>query len=338
MPAERVVYLFGAGATIAEASYAGIEQNLTLRAVSELVVEKAKDDRDLQRIFGNIATDAIPDIEIYISLLESMRTQRFFDAASKLRSLFCDIIEENLLQDDQPIDPILTMALLQMHEVGELKTIEQLRGIVTVNYDSLLDRSFQEVQKGVNYFIKCECKSGGYHLKDDGIPLIKLHGSFNWKSGFPSTLIDESQARDRKEMLWIPPGIEKERELYPFNMLWGKAFELLDCEKLRVVGCSLSQNDWGLISLLFKTQLRMDKPFEIQLINSHDAGVYIRERNGFLANVKILGELPDCQDFADFGPKNVFESWLKRILSVYIDQGIRIDDMGLKYVDMLLGD
>ena len=185
MPAERVVYLLGAGATIAEAFYAGIEQNLTLRAVSELVVEKVKEDMDLQKIFGYIATDAIPDVEIYISLLESMRIQRFSDAASKLKSLFCDIIEEKLLQDNQPIEPVLTMALLQMHEVEELKTIEQLRGIVTVNYDNLIDRSFQEVQKGVNYCIKCKCISGGYHLKDDGIPLIKLHGSFNWKSGFP---------------------------------------------------------------------------------------------------------------------------------------------------------
>ena len=44
MSAKKVVYLLGAGSTIAEAFYAGIEQKLTLRDVSELVVEKAKEE------------------------------------------------------------------------------------------------------------------------------------------------------------------------------------------------------------------------------------------------------------------------------------------------------
>ena len=335
---ERIVYLFGAGSTMAEASYSGIEQSLSLRAVSELVVEKAIEDRDLADVLGNIATDDITDIEIYISLLESMSIQRYSDAASKLKSIFCDIIEDKLLLDDKTIDPILTMTLLQIHEIEEVKKIEQLTGLITVNYDSLLDQACQNVLNGVNYGIKCNCESGTYNLTYDCLPLIKLHGSFNWKSGIPSTKIDENQAKERSEMLWIPPGVEKQRERYPFNMLWGKAFELLDCDKLRIVGCSLSQNDWGLLSLLFKTQLRAERPYQIELIKSHKGGEEIRKNNGFLKEVKVLGELPNCQDLVEYKSKNVYEDWLKRYIQVFLDKHIPIDKMNLNYVDMFLGD
>jgi hypothetical protein len=336
MPLKRVVYLFGAGATISEAIQAGIEQHLSLRDVSEIVLEKAKTDQNLEGILGTIPSDAIRDIEIYISLLESIRTERYSEVASKLRTLFCETIEENLLQEGQPIEPKLAMALLQFHKNAEVQNIEQLKGIITVNYDNLLDRAFNEVYGGINYGIKCICMSGNYRLNDKYPPLIKLHGAFNWRRGLPHTLIHESQ-QERKEMLWIPPGIAKARERYPFNLLWGKAFELLDCDLLRIVGCSLSQNDWGLISLLFKTQSRSDENYKIEIIKSHEGGIDLRKRNGFLSNVKVLGELDGCQDFVDFKPDNVFESWLKRTFSIFEERGIKVKNAGLNYIDNLFG-
>ena len=55
--------------------------------------------------------------------------------------------------------------------------------------------------------------------------------------------------------LWIPPGVDKKRENYPFNYLWGQAVEnLLECDVLRVIGCSLSRNDWGMIPILYTIQ------------------------------------------------------------------------------------
>ena len=68
----------------------------------------------------------------------------------------------------------------------------------------------------------------------------------------------------------IPPGIQKAKERYPFNVLWGLARELLDCEILRVVGCKLGPNDWDLISLIFATRLTTsrNRPYTIEVINS----------------------------------------------------------------------
>jgi hypothetical protein len=138
-------------------------------------------------------------------------------------------------------------------------------------------------------------------------------------------------------MLWIPPGIEKDKDAYPFNILWGKAFEMLDCDVLRIVGCKLKQNDWGLLSLIFNTQLETDQTYEIQLIDFHREGELIRQRNGFLRNVKILGELENCQDLVDPPPSNPFESWLRLKLASLREKGVRIDELGLDHINALLG-
>lgn len=341
MPAKRIVYLFGAGATIAEMAFAGIARGLTLRAVSEMVIKEAMRDPELSKVLGNIASDDIRDIERYISLLESFRVKKYTDIANIFRKLFCQCIQENLTQNGEFIKPLLTMALLQMHRVEKIKESEELKGVITINYDNILDRAFNEIYGGVNYGITCKCVSGGYNIDEDWPQLIKLHGSFNWRRGFPLTLIDENQAQsgEQEEMIWIPPGIEKERERYPFNILWGEAFEMLDCDILRIVGCSLSQNDWGLTSLLFNSQLRTgpEERYEIEIVNKHQNGVKIRNENGFLRNVMVLGELDNCQDLVDAKPSNAFESWLRRRISYFIDRGIQIHDMGLQYIDLLIG-
>jgi hypothetical protein len=125
--------------------------------------------------------------------------------------------------------------------------------------------------------------------------------------------------------------------MYPFNLLWGRAYELLDCDILRVIGCKLSQNDWGLISLLFNTQLEAGNAYQIELICSHESGEKIRERNGFLRNVKILGELENCQDLIDPEPLNVFESWLRSKIAVHRGRGVALDSLGLSHINKLLG-
>jgi len=337
MPPKKTVYIFGAGATIAEAFFAGIDQRLTLRDISESVIQKAKSEPSLKDILSDVAVDDIVDIELYISLLESLHIQRFSDIASRLRFLFCRSIQDKLSERGAPLEPILTMALLQMHE--KIDQNEKLVGVISLNYDNLLDRAFNNVFGAVNYGIKCRCETADYNISEDCIPLIKLHGSFNWRRSFPLTLIDEGQARsgEQAEMLWIPPSIQKEREPYPFNILWGRAFEMLDCDILRIIGCRLSQNDLGLISLLFSTQLKSGEAYRIELINTQKAGEDIRERNGFLRNVRVLGELEGCQDFVDYEPSNVFETWLKQKLSSFRESGIPIDELGLTYVNAVLG-
>jgi hypothetical protein len=339
MPAKKIVYLFGAGATIAEATYAGIVEPLSLEHISGLVVEKARRRKVLKEILGHIQPDDIKDIELYISLLESLQIRKYTDMTNILRSLFCAIIQEKLLVDNAPLKPTLSMALLQMHKAIEDQ--EELKGAISLNYDSLLDHAFNEIHHGLNYGIKCKCSAttDDYVLEQDSVPLIKLHGSFNWKRSFPLITIDEQQAQsgEQSEMLWLPPSIEKERDMYPFNTLWGKAYEILDCDILRIVGCKLSQNDWGLISLLFNTQLRTDDAYQIELITSHDSGLAIRSRNGFLKNVKALGELEGCQLIVKYGTQNVFESWLKNKISMLRQNGLCIGEQYLDYVNEIMG-
>ena len=44
------------------------------------------------------------------------------------------------------------------------------------------------------------------------------------------------------------------------DLIWDKARELLDCDVLRIIGSSLSMNDWELVSLVHTTQkLRKSK-------------------------------------------------------------------------------
>ncbi|MGD0159660.1 MAG: hypothetical protein ABSB89_05120 [Candidatus Bathyarchaeia archaeon] len=337
MPPKKIVYLFGAGATIAETQYAGVQEKPSLEYISETVIRKAKEEGELAEALSEIEPDDITDIELYISLLESARTKKYLELAGKLRSLFSKSIQDALKMEGNIIEPMLTNALLQMH--GTIREEERFAGAISLNYDNLLDRAFNGVFGGVNYGIDCRCKKAGYSIRKRGPALLKLHGSFNWSRGFPSVEIDEEQAQlgEEESMLWIPPGIEKDKDAYPFNILWGKAFEMLDCDVLRIVGCKLKQNDWGLLSLIFNTQLETDQTYEIQLIDFHREGELIRQRNGFLRNVKILGELENCQDLVDPPPSNPFESWLRLKLASLREKGVRIDELGLDHINALLG-
>jgi len=74
---------------------------------------------------------------------------------------------------------------------------------------------------------------------------------------------------DEDQPLWVPPGVIKRNELYPFNAIWAKARWSLKCDILRIIGCSLNKNDWSLITLLHTTnRLRFDRrKYEIQYID-----------------------------------------------------------------------
>jgi hypothetical protein len=315
-------------------------ENLSLKSVSESAIVKAKKKIAFRDTLSEVNADDIKDIEHYISLLESIHLKKYSDLASSLRYFFCQSIQENLRFKKVPIEPTLTMALLELHKAIEKE--EEFAGAISLNYENLLDRAYQQVFKGVNYGVRCQCGDSGYTIKIKLPPLLKLHGSFNWKRGPRTIILDEKQAKSVKnqEMMWIPPGVQKERDTYPFNLLWGKAFELLDCDILRVIGCKLSQNDWGVISLLFNTQLaaaRKKEAYKIQLICPHDTGVEIRERNGFLKNVYALGELDNCQDSIDNPPTNAFEFWLRSQLSLHTERGIQFEDLNLRHINRVTG-
>jgi hypothetical protein len=348
MPPKKVVYLFGAGATLAEWQYETGEKgdNLSLGSVSEAVINEAKGKTEFEELLSDIPTDGIRDIEHYISLLESVRTKKCFDLVEFLRSSFCKNIQNNLQFKGTPINPTLTEALLEMHSV--IKDDEILTGAISLNYDNLLDRAFNEVYKGIDYGIECSCENGNYTIAEKTVPrapIIKLHGSFNWKRGAHSIVIDEvqAQAAEQSEMVWIPPSVEKELDSYPYNLLWGNAFELLNCDVLRIIGCNLSQNDWGLISLLFNSQLKQGGDYKIELIRSQKGGLETKKNHGYLKNVDVLGDLENCEDLVDpdnpdISPDNVYYSWLRAKLGVHSGKGIQFGDLGLAHINQVMGE
>lgn len=122
-----------------------------------------------------------------------------------------------------------------------------------------------------------------------------MHGSFNWKNTYPISLITSRGKSD--ESLWIPPGVVKRKEAYPFNILWGKAKELLDCDILRVIGSSLSQNDWDLIALIAIAQgmnYGSNKALKIEFINSIKAKDEIANSHRYL-DIVGMNEMPEVK-------------------------------------------
>jgi hypothetical protein len=134
-------------------------------------------------------------------------------------------------------------------------------------------------------------------------------------------------------------------------MIWSKAKELLDCDILRIIGCSLNRNDWELISLLYTTQsLRNDgKTYEIELIDCPKSCKNIKNNYTYLRLKNIL-EIPVTRDYLiqEYFPQhvgkpivgavlneleenvavpkyNIFEIWLRSIGEKMLDDGKKLD-------------
>src|SRR5260370_27722674 len=116
------------------------------------------------------------------------------------------------------------------------------------------------------------------------LPILKLHGFFNWR---------EQKIRGRiRTIEIIPLGSTKSYLHVPYGSIWNRALEvLIACNTLRVVGCSLSQNDFHLIDLLFKAHLERKDAFDIELIAPQRTGDQIRYNYGFFPQIKTLGRI-----------------------------------------------
>ena len=108
---------------------------------------------------------------------------------------------------------------------------------------------------------------------------------------------------------------------------------MLKCDILRVIGCSLNQNDWKVISLLFKTQsIRGDKCFDIELIQGQAAGEDTKKRLGYLRNVKTIAELEGSfTDYFDQEPGNPYAEWLRKTID---EKKISEESLGKNLVNL----
>ncbi len=298
----RVAYLLGAGASQGAIKYEGSLKDILLESISTAIVKRIDKDKINQLI--EVRNDLVlgANIEHLITLYEASGISKHRGIAKKLRELFRHEIEKTIKELEKTFKdigksfiPTLLSCLIDMHSVTRLN--EELVIILTTNYEDLIEKALEQVQGGINYVVKTIAKDGRYHIKEKGIPLLKLHGSFNWRNESP-ILISSKMMRE-EDVLWIPPGIVKRKESYPFNLIWGKARELLDCDILRIIGSSLSTNDWELLSLLYTTQkLRTDKkpPYLIEVIDVPQKCEELRKQYQYL-NFKSILEIPEVQEY-----------------------------------------
>lgn len=332
---KRIVYLLGAGATQAEVSFSNPSIKIQMKDIVSAMAERISQDKikALEGISNELSLPNL-DVEHIITLYESSGTKKHNKIAKSLKKLFREEIEKRINELDASFFPVLHGALIDMHDITELR--EDITAIITLNYEDLLERALQSVKGGINYIIKANYKNKSYTLNEAGIPILKLHGSFNWKNEYPISIAQKIDSEE--DVLWVPPGVVKNRVSYPFGMLWSIARDILDCDILRIIGCSLNRNDWELVNLLYATQkLRTDnKEYEIQLIDYPDKCVTIKDDYNYLNITPILDifevrsylvkeyfpklsieELIPAEVFKELessitpDKKNIFEIWLR---------------------------
>jgi len=301
---KKIVYLFGAGATHAELQDLEPDQverkqlGLLVSNVSSRVIEKARTDKrylkDVEMVSG---TAGSLNIELLISLIENSKIHDWEYKARRLKDLVQEDIE-SILSKSRTRRFYLHKALLELHQRRLTKAREQLIGVISLNYDDVLDHAYQPYFGQPNYCFSLEDTPSS-----EGIPLLKLHGSFNW---------NRQKIRGRmRNIEIIPMGSAKSYLHAPYNFIWNRALEILiGCDTLRVIGCSLSQNDFHLIDLLFKAHLERGRAFDIEIISSEKAGQDIQKNYGFFPGVKTLSKIEGTL-VPDESPVNGFKTWLK---------------------------
>ncbi|MFC1563683.1 SIR2 family protein [candidate division KSB1 bacterium] len=359
---KKVVYLIGAGATQAELDL----QYPTIRVLNEDIkdgiysVLADEKEEEIASLVNELSQEKV-DVEQLITLFEFTGIKKHRIFSEKLKDLYQKEINDRLSKIDPSkekrkdyVFPKLLSALIDMHDIPDLK--EKLCGFVTTNYDNLIEKASKIAKGGINYDITIDydnCKQFKY--KSRLFPIIKLHGSFNWKNGYPIKVVDDSEINNIDDVLWIPPGVGKKTERYPFGNLWGKGRDLLDCDILRVIGCSMSRNDWGLISLLFTSQkvVPNDNCFEIELINYltpckelksqyiHLSIKDIFSQDYFVNFLKNLHSIKDKDLIAKYydNPKdiNIFDVWLKSKGESLINNDIDISTKKNLFSDYIKG-
>ena len=316
---KKIAYLFGAGATHAEIlNLKDVPDELFIRKngllIKDVSVRVMKETRKVKGFRNHIefvtSTEGSLNIELFLSLLELNRIPQTERKISKIKKLVQqDIL--TILSDTRKKKFYLHKALFELHTLIEDK--EELNAIISLNYDDLLDDAYELINNSPpNY---CHTSTKGAD-----IPLLKLHGSFNWKN--------INTYGKKKDISIIPLGINKNYLFPPYNFVWGRAFEAIaQCDILRVIGCSLSQNDIGLIDLLFKAHLERTSELEIQIIDFENTGEYIKNNYGFLTGIvkpkdiegsliadEIIGGEPDLA--------NPFKIWLKAKSKRLLDENI----------------
>jgi hypothetical protein len=309
-PKKKVAYLLGAGATHAELIAADPavtekeeERGVLMWSVSSRVIEKARRDPEYLRGVEMVSgTKGSLNIELLISLIESSKIEGWESKAKALKGLVQQDLEA-VLTPDLTAQFYLHKALFELHDHEAVDSQEELIGLISLNYDGVLDQAYREFfHREPDYCLSLE--------RDVSLPkahrILKLHGSFDWHTSGASV-----RGKTRKIDI-IPLGASKSYDHAPYVFIWSRAFEMLvQCDTLRVVGCSLSQNDTRLIELLFKAQVEGGRGFGMEIIAPQSAGDDLRRTCGFFGRIETLDEIEGGL-VAEASPQsNAFKEWLK---------------------------
>jgi hypothetical protein len=230
----------------------------------------------------------------------------------------------------------LAIGLLEMHNHPQFRTsAESLSAVLSTNHDGLFQVASQSVHGAVNlgFPFVSSTFSNGVH---GGAPmLLQLHGSFTWLFSIPLKIRSLHRRLPYRDTIWIPPTISKDPKHFPFNKLIALAYECLakKCDVLRVIGASLTQNDWNVLSLLFNAQrhreLLKGSAFRVELIMSQKTGLGIRSQCSYLKNIFPIGFLSEGRfdAYKDSKPptdpelQNPFAYWLKEKILFHKGRG-----------------
>jgi len=295
MSKKKVVYLFGAGATQAVLKSCNPVNSLLTKDIQDQIKKKYTGRGMGGRIWNELIS--VGDIEHLISVLG---TQHQNSATEKIRRYYRDsIIELAKPMSKNPDIKNLYSVLIDYYNLPSID--EELLCFMTLNYEDILERTIESLfHFKINYALHSNNKIQKIGKE---IRVLKLHGSFNWQNTRPVS-IKSMSVKNSNESLWIPPGIEKRKDDYPFNILWGQATEfLMQCDTLRVVGCSLSRNDWGLIPILYTVQQFNDskKRMDIEIIDYPKTAIKIKENYGYLNFISIT----EIHEFLEFYKKKL---------------------------------
>ena len=352
----RVVYLVGAGASQGCVQSVDSPHGILMRDLGkplhkklrELVTNGFSGDDSLVNLVNSVIDDTT-DFEHIITFLGDAPSLLHRQFAEAMRGAFEDVLRErlSLIIEETEGDVLrLYKVLLDIYNIK--KCPEVLQGIITTNYDEFMEGAIEHIgNRPVDFGIRVEPSS----QQPGRFRLLKLHGSFGWRDAWPI-----SRWKNDDNTLWIPPGIQKAKQAYPFNVLWGLAREMLSCDVLRIIGFSLTANDWDLISLLFTMRhVNFTTRPQIEMIDAPQNVEQLKENYPYLELLSMLEIEPIgsqlIAEFTGWSPQqfdrltaeqkkelfrvagiqnNWFERWLNaKVESLYIELGDVSTDAGL---------
>ena len=290
---KKVAYLIGAGGSHACVKTLGSSHGILMSDLATDLVAKMKhlvqSDAQYQPLISvvNEIVGEEADFEHLITFFDESPSAVHRAFADDLREVFEGVLTARLQQIEMEFGrnrTSLYAALFDMYNVKDIN--ESLHGVLTLNYDNYIEVAAAQIHDSHHIDLAFGASTNGVQRPW----LLKLHGSFAWEDAWP---VRRREAGSTSRPLWIPPGIRKGKERYPFNLLWGLARDVLNCDVLRVIGCRLASSDWDLISLLFGTRHAnrdRDLPYSIEIIDSPKHATQLQKSYPYL-DVKSLFEI-----------------------------------------------